>query len=122
MGPWAWLRYLENVYPELALPNGGDRPNQSGHLIPNVTARPLRPWYNRTRDYTGAFRLQLKKTQLCAHAQKGYKSRGGRLVLRKCSDDDENQVSLTGRGRVSGVDTGITGLQSGVCFELTQMQ
>ena len=81
-------RYVETVYPELELPSLKD---PGGVLIPSRAAekKHLRPWYDRPRQYTGAFRLRLKSSNWCAEPGKGHKARGSKLVLARCSDSRE---------------------------------
>ncbi|KAF0293857.1 Polypeptide N-acetylgalactosaminyltransferase 11 [Amphibalanus amphitrite] len=87
--------YVENVYPELELPKLKD---PDGVIIPSGAGRrEMKPWYDRQREYVGAYRLKLKGSIWCAEATKGHKARASKLRLARCSQDDDQVFHETSR-------------------------
>lgn len=74
--------YLENVYPELTLPD--DSEGKLREKWAKIDQKPMQPWHSRKRNYTDQFQIRLSNTALCVQSEKDVKTRGGKLILAPC--------------------------------------
>lgn len=74
--------YLDNVYPELTLPDDND--NKLKEKWSKIQQKPMQPWHSRKRNYTDQYQIRLSNTALCVQSEKDVKTRGGKLILAPC--------------------------------------
>lgn len=77
---FAW--YLENVYPELILPD--DNVEHLKNKWSKIDQKVIQPWHSRKRNYTNEYQIRLSNTALCVQSEKDIKTKGSKLVLAPC--------------------------------------
>ncbi|XP_026674683.1 polypeptide N-acetylgalactosaminyltransferase 35A-like isoform X2 [Ceratina calcarata] len=75
--------YLNNVYPELALPDDGNDKLKDKRRV-RVEQKPMQPWHSRKRNYTDEYQIRLSNSALCVQSEKDIKTKGSKLVLAPC--------------------------------------